>query len=124
MFLFFKKRHSRLFKTVFGFAVLLAITTLLASATRADGATVLRDGWKIQSSAKISAGGEQISTIGFSTNGWYPTSVPKTVFAALVENGVYKDPYFGMNLRSIPGVEYKIGSQFANQEMPQNSPYA
>src|SRR5215471_4166583 len=28
-----------------------------------------------------------------------------------------------MNLRGFPGVEYKIGSQFANQDMPAASPY-
>src|SRR5215470_10022617 len=96
-------------KTILTIAIFLPI---LASVSRADGATVLRDGWKIQSSAQVSGGGEQISTIGFSTAGWYSTSVPKTVFAALVENGVYKDPYFGMNLRSIPGIDYKVGGQF------------
>jgi exo-1,4-beta-D-glucosaminidase len=29
-----------------------------------------------------------------------------------------------MNLRSVPGVSYGVGSEFANQEMPENSPYA
>ncbi|PYU08802.1 MAG: glycosyl hydrolase family 2, partial [Acidobacteria bacterium] len=29
-----------------------------------------------------------------------------------------------MNLRNFPGVEYKIGGQFANEEMPANSPFA
>jgi exo-1,4-beta-D-glucosaminidase len=29
-----------------------------------------------------------------------------------------------MNLRSVPGVSYAVGSEFANQEMPQDSPYA
>ena len=86
--------------------------------------TVLRDGWKVQSSAKVEGGGEKISEPGFATGGWYATSAPKTVFAVLVENGVYKEPYFGMNLRSVPGVEYKIGGQFANEEMPATSPYA
>src|SRR5215470_5896696 len=124
MFLCFEKWQGSLFKTIFSVALSLASFLPLAPASRADGATVLRDGWKIQSSAKISGGGEQISTVGFSTEGWYSTSVPKTVFAALVENGVYKDPFYGMNLRSIPGVEYKIGGQFANEEMPDNSPYA
>lgn len=52
------------------------------------------------------------------------TSAPNTVFAVLVENGVYKDPYFGMNLGSVPGVSYPIGGQFANLEMPSDSPYA
>ena len=85
--------------------------------------TVLRNGWKVQSSAQIGAPGEKISQPGFSTQGWYRTSAPKTVFAVLVENGVYKNPYYGMNLRSVPGVEYKVGGQFANEEMPANSPF-
>ena len=86
--------------------------------------TILHDGWKVQSSAKVPAAGDKISEPGFSTQGWYATSAPKTVFAVQVENGVYKDPYYGTNLRNFPGVEYKIGGQFANEEMPANSPYA
>ena len=104
--------------------LLVAIFIVAAPASRADGGTFLRDGWKIQSSAKVSATGDQVSVVGFRTEGWYPTSAPKTIFAVLVENGVYKDPYFGMNLRSFPGVDYKVGGQFANEEMPENSPYA
>ena len=83
----------------------------------------LRQGWKLQSSAKVDAGGEKISSRDYDTVGWYKASGPKTVFAVLVENGVYPDPYFGMNLRSVPGVEYPIGGQFANLDMPATSPY-
>lgn len=104
--------------------LILALVALIAPAALADSGTVLRDGWKVQSSAKVSATGDQVSAAGFSTDGWYTTSAPKTVFAVLVENGVYKDPFFGMNLRSIPGVDYKIGGQFANEEMAPNNPYA
>ena len=89
-----------------------------------DPEIVLSNGWKVQSSAKVNGNGDQISSATFDTAGWYPTSIPKTVFAVLVENGVYKDPYFGMNLRSVPGVEYPIGGEFANLDMPANSPYA
>jgi exo-1,4-beta-D-glucosaminidase len=105
-------------------AALLAICYCLLPAAPASGQTVLRDGWKVQSSARVSTSGDKVSEPGFSTLGWYATSAPKTVFAILVENGVYKDPYYGMNLRNFPGVEYKIGGQFANEEMPANSPFA
>ena len=84
----------------------------------------MREGWKVQSSAQVKATGDKVSQPGFPTQAWYSTSAPKTVFAVLVENGVYKNPYYGMNLRAFPGVEYKIGTQFANQDMPANSPYA
>lgn len=63
---------------------------------------LLSGGWTIQSSTKIKQTGDAISLKDFDIDGWYPTSVPSTVLAALVENGVYKDPYFGMNLKKIP----------------------
>jgi exo-1,4-beta-D-glucosaminidase len=122
----FLKRISRfmiggfLFRT----SACLVLSAAFSPLLLADGGTVLRDGWKVQSSAKGSASPEQVSAAGFSTEGWYSTSAPKTVFAVLVENGVYKDPYFGMNLRTVPGVEYKVGGQFANEEIPDSSPYA
>ena len=105
---------------------LLASASILALALSGSLAaqTVLHEGWKVQSSAKVSDSGETISEPGFATTGWYETSVPQTVFAVLVENGVFTNPYYGMNLRTFPGVEYKIGGQFANIEMPENSPFA
>ena len=105
----------------------LAIVAIAARGHDSGSATkeiLLRDGWQVQSSAKVKVAGDAISQPGFDASAWYKTSVPKTVFAVLVENGVYKDPYFGMNLRAVPGVSYKIGSQFSNQEMPRDSPYA
>ena len=63
----------------------------------------LRDGWTVQSSAKTSARGDEISKGSFTTADWYPTSVPKTVLAVLVDNKVFPDPYYGTNLKSIPG---------------------
>jgi exo-1,4-beta-D-glucosaminidase len=105
-------------------AALLAAATIAAPVSRADGEITLREGWAVQSSAKVSAGGEAVSTASFDASSWYKTSSPNTVFAVLVENGVYKDPFFGMNLRSVPGVSYAIGSEFANQEMPDDSPFA
>lgn len=42
---------------------------------------------------------------------------------ALVAAGVYPDPYFGMNLRAIPGETYPIGEQFSNLPMPDDSPF-
>ena len=50
--------------------------------------------------------------------------MPATVVSALVRNRVYSDPYFGMNLRSVPGATYGIGQNFSNQPMPVGSPFA
>jgi len=91
---------------------------------RAQQEISLQSGWTVQSSAKVREAPEKISAPGYNVSDWYKASAPETVFAVLVENGVYQSPYFGMNLRSIPGVEYPVGSQFANLDMPANSPYA
>jgi len=81
---------------------------------------MLKDDWTIQSSAELGskAKGKKLSRTGFSDDGWYPTNVPKTVLAALVENGVYPDPYYGLNLQSIPG--YVDGRWLI---MPKDSPF-
>src|SRR5665213_1829316 len=65
---------------------------------------VLRDNWSIQSSANLKEGGKNISQSGYTATGWYPTSVPSTVLAALVANKVYADPYYGNNYFELPGV--------------------
>ncbi len=85
--------------------------------------TSLRQGWAIQSSAKVHASGDTISTAEFKPDGWYPATVPSTVLAALVSDHVYPDPYYGANLRSIPGTEYPVGANFANSAMPDDSPF-
>ena len=117
-------RFKRGLPAVSFLATLLAALTFSATAVRADDDITLRAGWRVQSSAKVSASPETVSSPGFDASSWYKATAPNTVFAVLVENGVYKDPYFGMNLRSVPGVSYKIGSEFANQEMPADSPFA
>src|SRR5262245_25016016 len=83
----------------------------------------LASGWRIQSSALTPAKGDAISRRGFSTDGWHAATVPGTVVGALVEAGRFPDPYVGMNLRSMPGTTYPIGSQFALLPVPADSPY-
>jgi exo-1,4-beta-D-glucosaminidase len=90
----------------------------------------LHEGWLLQSSDKVGEGGATISTTAFQPGGWYATSVPTTVLAALVDNKVYPDPYFGMNLASLPGASYSTRAgmrypehNFSNVPMPPDSPF-
>lgn len=83
----------------------------------------LHEGWKLQSACTVSATGQSISTSAFQPQGWITATVPSTVLAAQVAAGVFKDPYYAMNLRSIPGTSYPIGTTFSNEPMPQDSPY-
>ena len=85
---------------------------------------VLHEGWSLQSSAKIEAKPEVISTTQYAPKGWLAVVVPTTVVAAQVKNKILPEPYSGMNLRSFPGVTYPIGSNFSNIAMTPDSPYA
>ena len=90
----------------------------------AESRTPLRNDWNLQSACKVVADGASISKAQFATAGWLKTSVPSTVLAAQVKAGVFPDPYFGTNLRQIPGTSYPIGHNFSNIQMPADSPYA
>jgi len=107
--------------------VALGAAVVLAGAARAAEAAAatlqISSGWRIQSSAQVTASGDAIATPGFDASSWHPATVPATVVAALVANGDYPDPYFGTNLRKIPGTTYPIGAQFANLPMPADSPF-
>lgn len=92
-------------------------------AVAAGSSTPLHDGWKLQSACKLTEGGETISTQAFRPAGWTDISVPSTVLAGQVAAGELPDPYYGMNLRKIPGTSYPIGTNFSNQPMPDDSPY-
>ena len=88
----------------------------------------LREGWALQSSAKVTATGEAISSASFKatfqTKDWIQADVPTTVVAAQVKSGLLPDPFYAMNLRQYPGVSYPVGFNFSNIPMPPDSPYA
>jgi exo-1,4-beta-D-glucosaminidase len=85
---------------------------------------VLHEGWSLESSAKVVDPGEVVSRPGFAATGWSPVTVPNTVVGALVENGTYPDPFFGMNLRSLPGMTYPVAKNFSLLPMSPQSPFA
>ncbi len=85
--------------------------------------TPLREGWTLQSACNLQADGAAISTPAFHPQGWTTVTVPSTVLAAQVAAGEIKQPYYGLNLRKIPGATYPIGQNFSNLPMPDDSPY-
>ena len=101
---------------------LLLLTTAVAA--RAQNEVPLHDGWFIQSSVKAGTDGAALSAPGFKPTGWYRATVPSTVAGALVDDGLYGDPYFGMNLRTLPGMTYKIGGNFVHTAMEPTSAFA
>jgi exo-1,4-beta-D-glucosaminidase len=105
----------------------LLVGLLIAGVGATAGAQTrrtLHDGWSVQSSEKVGVDGHAISSPSYHAGGWNKATVPSTVVGALVEDGVFKDPFFGMNLRSLPGMTYNIGLNFVHLPMDPSSPYA
>jgi len=110
-------------------AHLLTTLSLLAQAPEktkhlAEDRLPLRDGWTLQTSSKVEAKGNVISTPQYFPKGWHQVTVPSTVVAALVKDKTYPDPFFGLNLRAFPGMDYPIGGNFSNIAMAPDSPFA
>lgn len=78
-------------------------------------AILLRHHWKVASSLSAGTDGHLLSSQKTSTKGWATTSLPATVLTALVRNGVYPNPYYGLNNMRIPdasdeyNAEYNLG---------------
>ncbi|MBN2244801.1 MAG: glycoside hydrolase family 2, partial [Candidatus Aminicenantes bacterium] len=72
----------------------------------------LKDNWAVKSAYLIKESGEVISAINFKTESWFKTSVPTTVLTALVKNGVYPDPYIGMNNMKIPDASEEFNQKY------------
>ncbi|GAC1615840.1 MAG: carbohydrate-binding protein [Candidatus Acidiferrum sp.] len=88
----------------------------------------LHGDWRLQSSCDVKAAGQQISKVGFDSSSWHRAEVPGTVVGSLVTDKTYKDPFFGTNLKSFPGMNYstqpgKDFAFFALQDMPAGSPF-
>ena len=104
-----KNKYSTLMKTRY-LSLLLLLSVFLSSdifAQKPADSTctiVLHGHWSIQSSASLTDDGKVISQPGYTAKGWYPTSIPSTVLAALVANKMYPDPYYGNNYMELPGV--------------------
>ena len=77
--------------------------TAFAPAAVAGGAgsTTAIAHWEIQSSAKAQEDGAEVSSPGYSTHDWYAASGRATVLAGLLEDGTYKNVFYGDDLRAV-----------------------
>lgn len=60
---------------------------------------LLTEGWKVQSSTELRAGGERLSSPDIDTKSWYSAKVPSTVMGVLTAHGLYKDLFIGKNYK-------------------------
>ena len=60
-------------------------------------------GWEMIEAPRLKdAEGAALSKAGVETRDWYDATVPGTVLTTLVDQGVYPDPYYGLNNLLIP----------------------
>src|ERR1051326_3637057 len=85
------------------FLIILVILCSGSAAFAQSARYYLKTGWQIESGCKVTEAGEALSTARYHPQGWLTATVTTTVLAAQVAAGLYPDPYFGMNLRNIPG---------------------
>ncbi|WP_207435930.1 glycosyl hydrolase 2 galactose-binding domain-containing protein [Sabulibacter ruber] len=67
-----------------------------------DGAFEIANGWEMYEASKVGSSGSAISKPAHNSAAWYNATVPGTVLTTLVEQGIYPDPYFGLNNLVIP----------------------
>ena len=59
-------------------------------------------GWELIDEEQIILSPKSIFDTSLNTDNWYNATVPGTVLTTLVDQGVYADPYFGLNNMNIP----------------------
>lgn len=64
----------------------------------------LTNRWAFIAATNVSDDGEKISAPGYKAAKWYPITVPSTVMAGLIANGVYTNLYFGTTMKSVPNL--------------------
>ncbi|HEY0786064.1 MAG TPA: glycosyl hydrolase family 2 [Acidobacteriaceae bacterium] len=106
-----------------GILASLALAVPLAHA-QASRTMEVREGWTLRSACTLQAAGAELSTAAYVPMGWALITVPSTVLAAQVSTHAVPDPYYGTNLRGLPGTSYPLGANFSNLPMPPASPYA
>jgi len=74
-------------------------TRLVASK---DNELIITEGWELIEANRIKGPEEAIASSKVDTKAWYNATVPGTVLTTLVEQGVYPDPYWGLNNMVIP----------------------
>ncbi|MDR1884241.1 MAG: glycoside hydrolase family 2 [Prevotella sp.] len=67
-----------------------------------EGEWIITQGWEMTDGARVIESGKSVFDPQLNTEAWYNATVPGTVLATLVNQGIYPDPFFGLNNLNIP----------------------
>ena len=62
----------------------------------------LTDGWTMREAPLVKGTGPEIALPDFAADGWLRATVPGTVLTTFIDDGIYPDPYYGLNNLAIP----------------------
>jgi beta-galactosidase/beta-glucuronidase len=120
-----------IYPVVLGILANCFIVTGLYAQTRTVKQVKLTN-FDLQSSALVSAPGDELSTVQYhSPVYWFPVKVPSTVLTGLVANHIYPDPYQGLNNMLIPDASDQFNKDYnleqysflPNDSNPWKKPY-
>lgn len=82
----------------------------------------LSKGWEMIEGYKARAAGKSVFAQDLDTSEWYSATVPGTVLTTLVDQGVYPDPYWGLNNLLIPDTLCRMDWWYRNSfSIPRNN---
>lgn len=81
--------------------LLSLVVATACSPSRPPALTLTLSDWRLASSVNVTAPGSVVGSTGFNSSGWFHATLPCTVVACLLQNGLYPDPFFGANLYTI-----------------------
>ncbi|MFC9692377.1 CBM35 domain-containing protein [Kribbella sp. NPDC056951] len=64
-------------------------------------------GFQLQTSAQVSDD-SAVTKPGFPTTGWLPVSSRSTVYAGLLQNNKYPDPFFSTNMKNVDKAQFNV----------------
>ena len=67
-----------------------------------QGDYLLDSGWELAENNIVTSNTQSIFSQVYNSTNWYNAVVPGTVLTSLVKEGIYPDPYIGLNNRAIP----------------------
>ena len=77
-----------------------------------ENAVLLRNDWTVVSSITAGNDGAAISGEKVNTSGWQKSSVPATVISVMIRNGLYPNPYLGINNLRIPDISDEFNAKY------------
>jgi len=100
------KIHIRIIQSI------LILLCFISVAFSDENSVYLKSDWFLKSSFLVKGDGQAISSSEFEPVDWYTLNIPSTVLTVLVKNGIYPDPYVGMNNMKIPDASNEFNADY------------